>query len=181
VQYIRGGAQATVAFNLYPDARHRDPREVVRTARERRAFLASALRQVLVGVTEAQAAQKPSEDDWSVKEVLAHLSVNERLVQSWLCDTSVGTSQGQSGGNCAAVPGMLATTLAVAPTVEALFERWEQDAEETLILFSMLGPQVAALRGRYRSMAGALLSDLHLRDHVTQVREILAATSAKAG
>jgi hypothetical protein len=158
-----------------------DPSEVVRSAREMHASLASDLRQLLVGVTEAQAAQKPSGGEWSVNEVLAHLSVNERLVQSWLCDTSVGTTQGQSGGNCAALPGMLAMTLAVAPTVEALLQRWEHDTAETLLLFSTLGPQVSAAKARYRSMASRLLSDLHLREHVHQIKEILAVTSTAIG
>lgn len=41
---------------------------------------------LLVGLTEAQAARRPKENEWSVKELLAHFILTERDYQSWVAD-----------------------------------------------------------------------------------------------
>lgn len=41
---------------------------------------------LLVSLTEAQAARRPKENEWSVKELLAHFILTERDYQSWVAD-----------------------------------------------------------------------------------------------
>ncbi len=178
VSYVRGNKRGTALVELkprpMPDIAF-DPQQMVERARREQAIVMTELRQLLAGLTEAEAAEKPSGGEWSVKETLAHLSLSERYTQHWFTDVIVGTTGGQSGGNPTAAPEMLGMTLAAAPTVEGLLERLAQDMEETLALFAALRPEIVANKARYRAMASSLLGDFHTRDHVAQIKETIKA------
>jgi uncharacterized protein YndB with AHSA1/START domain len=174
VGYVRGLQRGTVQVELKSQPIPKvsfDPRQEVERARKEQAAVSADLRQALQGLSEAEAGKRPSPDEWSVKETLAHLSNAERLLQHWFCDIITGTTFGQRGSNSNQVPEMFAKVFAVAPTVEALVSRWEREMEESLALFAALRPEIVAMRARYRQMADMLqLWTSHAREHLEQIR-----------
>ncbi len=178
VTYARGRERHTAIVELKPQRMPEvpfDKREVVEQVRKEQAAGLAALRDVVSRLSEQQADQRPGADAWSVKETLAHLSLSERFTQQWLADVIVGNTPGQVGGNPAAASESIAMTLAAAPTVEALLRRLESDMEETLALFSALRPEIVLMRARYRAMASYLLSDYHIKEHLTQIQAAITA------
>jgi uncharacterized protein YndB with AHSA1/START domain len=181
VSYVRGHERSTAMVELKPRPMPEvsfDPQQMVEQVRGEQAVVLTDLRQVLAGLSEADAEKRPSADEWSVKETLAHLSLSERFTQRWFADVIVGTTGGQFGGNPTAVTEMLTMTLAAAPTVDALLKRLENDMAETLALFAALRPEIVALKARYRAMASSLLGDFHTRDHVKQIKATIKAVTS---
>lgn len=177
VGYVRGEKRGTTVVLLKPQPIRGipvEPERVVEEVRKQRAALMADLRQTVAELSEEEVEKTLSPDEWSVRETLAHLSLGERFTQSWLADVIVGTTMGQSGGDPAALPEMLAMTLAVAPTVKALLNRWEKDTEATLALFAALRPEVVAMKARYRAMASSLLLDFQTRNHVSAIKAMVA-------
>jgi uncharacterized protein YndB with AHSA1/START domain len=174
VGYVRGRQRgaAKVALKSRPVREISfDPQQEVERAREVQTTIATDLRQTLKTLSEEEAEKKPSPDEWSVKETLAHLSNAERFLQHWFCDIITGTTFGQRGSDSNEVSEMFAKVFAVAPTVEALLSRWEQDAEESLALFAALRPEVVAKKARYRQMADWLhFMTSHAQGHLEQIK-----------
>jgi hypothetical protein len=152
-----------------------DPQKVVQQVREERAAMLRDLRAAVAGLSDEEAEKAPEVGEWSVKDTLAHLSLNERLTQCWFADVIVGSTAGQVGGNPAAAPETLAMTLAAARTVAALLDRLETDMAETVALFAALRPEIVAMKARYRAMATTLLAGFHIRDHTNQIRATIDA------
>ena len=172
VYYLRGLARRSAAVVLQPASMPEvsfDPHDVAARIGSRQAALLTQVRQAVARLSDEQTRRRPTADEWSIVEVLAHLSLCERFTQGWLADTIVGTTPGQTGGNRTALPEMLAMTLAAAPTVETLLSRWENDMEETRALFAALRPAIVDNKARYHAMASNLLLDFHVRDHVNQI------------
>jgi uncharacterized protein YndB with AHSA1/START domain len=173
VGYVRGERRGVCAVELkarpMPPVSF-DPQRVVGEAKEARAAALDDLRQALANVSEDEAGKRPSVDKWCIKEILAHLSLSERFTQQWFAGIIAGNTQGQFGGNPAALPEALTMTRAAAPTVEALLERLEKDMAETMVLFSALRPEVIAMKARYRAMASSLLLGSHFRQHANQIK-----------
>jgi uncharacterized protein YndB with AHSA1/START domain len=173
VTYLRDNRRGVFAVELKPQAQPDvpfDPQQVVEEAREQRGTFLRELREALAGLSDEEAGKRPSADEWTIKETLAHLSVNERFTQRWFADLIVGSTSGQFGGNPTVVPEVLAMTLTAAPTVEALFERLAADMDDTLALFLALRPQIVAMKARYHLMARSLLLGSHARSHLSQIR-----------
>jgi hypothetical protein len=151
------------------------PDMVVAAARERWDRNYRALREAVSGLPADTVTRRPTPDAWSVAEILAHLSVNERFVHRRLADIISGATQGQAGEDPTALPEMLAATLASAPTAERLLERLQDDVEQTLAIFGALRPEVIAMKARYRAMASLLLVDFHIQDNLAQIKATVDA------
>jgi uncharacterized protein YndB with AHSA1/START domain len=174
VGYARGHVRGAVEVELKPQPTHDisfEPLQVVKQVQQAQEATMSALRQAVAGLSEEEAERRPSADEWSVRETVAHLAVSERDLHYILGDMILGTTISQSAGNPSAIPEKLAMTLSAAPTVEALLDRLEQDMRETLALFAALRPEVIAMRARYRQMASTMLHwPENGMNHVNQIR-----------
>jgi hypothetical protein len=178
LSYMRGKGRFTVAVALKPAPMPKvdfDPQQLVARVQPQQAALLQRVREALARVSEDQTRTTPAAGEWSVMDILAHLSLSERFAQSRFADTIAGTTAGQPGGNRSALPELLAMTLDSAPTAEALLARWENDMRETLTLFAALRPEVVANKARYYSMASNLLLDFHAREHVNQIEATVEA------
>ena len=70
---------------------------------------------------EVEALHQPAPGEWSVKETLAHLVLNERELHAWITDLIVGDER-LSDANPTNVPARLAAVTAVFSTLPALAE-----------------------------------------------------------
>ncbi len=180
VVFMREGKRHTTTVALgartmpeIPD----DPVVIVEQARQAQEKALAALRTSAMILTDEQAGLAPAEGEWSVKQILAHLSVSERGFQAWAVDVLQGE---ETHGIEAHLPEQFAAVLASAPTVGALLDRFERDLAESRAMVAALTWEHRARRARYRKIAQMLLDyDIHTKDHLQQIQATVRAVQDK--
>jgi uncharacterized protein YndB with AHSA1/START domain len=181
VGLVRGQGRLAVEVELRGRPMPPDPGtlpEAVARLREGQSQVRAALAEITAGLTEAQAAQPPAEGEWSVREVLAHLSTSERDLQTNLLHLVVGFELiGEP--DFGAAPDRNAVVLALEPTLAGLLVRFDRDLEESALLVERLSPATVADHYHYRQALELVFNFLtHAQDHVEQARR--AAEAAKS-
>lgn len=169
--YLRAGKRHSTTVELsarpvpeIPD----DPVVVVEQARQAHERALAALRTSVMMLTDEQAGQAPAEGDWSVKQVLAHLSASERGFQAWAVDVLQGN---ETHGIEARLPEQFTAVFATAPTVGSLLDRFEHDLAESRAMVAALTWEHRAHRAHYWQIAQRLLGfQFHTEDHLKQVQ-----------
>lgn len=149
------------------------------------ADLAAALRDVydqldaelddlLLDLTEEEAAYRPDEDAWHVKDVLAHLIGTERLLQASIAAQITGGVIDTFPNNPRA---WSQSITAVYPTLAAITEAWKRAEAETVALVAALPPEFVARKVHYMNVANSVLNGYpgHTRSHFSQIRTAIAA------
>jgi len=184
VEVVRGQERLTFQATLkerpvppVPD----EPMEAAKTLRERYAQLGAALAGATAGLSEEEAGRRPAPGEWSVKEVLAHLSVCERSMHEYWAGIASGlVTEGEA--NPTVWPDRLSAILAVEPTLSGLLSRLARDMEETVRLIEHLSAETRADRYRYRRIVrSALEYPEHIEDHLGQIRRTAEVVHAQAG
>ncbi len=89
VVFYRGGQKHTLALELsrfpIPELPATGP-ELAGQVRKLQAEVSAAIGQTVAGLSAAQAARRPAENEWSVLELIAHFILSERDLQGWLAD-----------------------------------------------------------------------------------------------
>jgi uncharacterized protein YndB with AHSA1/START domain len=179
VDLVRGQERETVQVTLGK----RPQAEVPDTAEELADLLAERLKEVdqelkaaVEGLTDEAAEQSPAEGEWSVKQVLAHLSSGERGLHNLLVNWAVNgwLDGGPIGAD--AVPGQLEAVLAVTPTLQGLLEQYLTDEAQTVAFLRRLPEETVAHKARYRRIGEAVLyGPGHIREHIEQIKTTSAA------
>jgi uncharacterized protein YndB with AHSA1/START domain len=134
------------------------------------------LKAAVEGLTEEEAAQKPTEEEWSVKEVLAHLSISERGFEDFLANVAVSGWQDGGPGNPATIPGRLEAVLLMTPTLQGLLDRFLADEAATVAFLHGLPEETLAHKARfYRMRQNLAYVSLHTREHIEQINHIVEA------
>jgi len=153
--------------------------EAVARLREGQAQVRAALAEATAGLSPEQAAQPPAEGEWSVRDVLAHLSTAERDVQTNLLHLVVGFEL-VGEPDFSAAPDRNAVVLAMEPTLAGLLARFDRDMEETALLVERLSPATQADRYRYGQALELVFNYLgHTNGHVEQIRGAADAARGK--
>jgi uncharacterized protein YndB with AHSA1/START domain/uncharacterized damage-inducible protein DinB len=152
VELVRGQERETVQMTLG----ERPQADVPDTAAELAERLAEQYRQTdgelkaaVEGLAEAEAGQPPAEGEWSVEQVLAHLSISERDFQSYLASTALDGWLDGGPSNTTTIPGRLAAVQAVTPTFDGLLARLFADEAETVAFVRGLPEETLAHKARY--------------------------------
>ena len=142
---------------------------------ERQREANDALRTVLENVSDQEASLSPGEGDWSVREVLAHLSENERAFQMILSNLAVTGYLDGGPFYPDEIPGRLESILIVTPTVQGLLDRFLVDEAESEAFVRRLPETAVAYKARFRRIANQVLAlPDHVVQHVEQIRQALA-------
>lgn len=177
ITLVRGQAQKTVHVTLG----QRPHVDVPRTAgalasrvAERYGEVNAQLRTAVAGRTEEEAEQAPAEGEWSVKQILAHLSSHEReslfrlvimAVHGWLDAEPINPDQ---------IPVHLEAVQVVTPTLQGLLERLFADQAEVVALLRRLPEHTVAHKARFRRMGQlALFGPDHAQEHIEQIERTL--------
>ncbi len=185
IALVRGRKRLTVSAT--PKGREQpvlpaDPAAAVAELRRRQAEWNQGLGDATASVSEEEAGQAPAEGEWSVKQVLAHLSVSERGLQEQVALTASGHWL-EGNPDQALYPDRLAAVLAAEPTLAGLLARFSRDMEETALLLEHFSPAAQADRYRYRQCLRLIFeySGGHTAGHITQIRDTVAAVRGQAG
>jgi uncharacterized protein YndB with AHSA1/START domain len=134
------------------------------------------LKAAVEGLMEAEAERCPAAGEWSVKQVLAHLSIAERDVQSYLGTVALAGWEDDGPHNPSIIPGRLAAVLAVTPTLKGLLERFLADEQETVAFVRGLPVETVAHKARfYRIGQNVTYFADHVREHVEQIKKTVEA------
>ncbi len=172
----RNGQPVTSTLTLRRrPAPHVPPTAEAFSAELGRAYAAAdaQLDEILAGASDAVAWQSPAPGEWSAAEVLAHLIICERMVQ-----TTVGV---QLNGNPLPNwpdndPPMIQAVLAVYPTLAELVAAWKTAEAETVALIGRLPEAFVGRKATYTILAGFILGEMvnHTQGHLRQIQEAVS-------
>src|SRR5262249_18481195 len=130
------------------------------------------------GLSEADAYRSEGPDAWSVAQVLAHLSLTERMLQCW-CDQAARGERPAVACDPCMNASRIAGVLEGRPTVRQRLDRIPQDERETISYISHLPASVSSFKPRWGRVAFPLLDHhIHSMDHLGQIARIRAAIGA---
>lgn len=136
------------------------------------------LAEALLGLSDAEAYRPEAPGKWSIAQVLAHLSVTERMIQCAL-DEAIRGGNPRVDDESVNSAWRLGAVLTERPGVADLLARLRRDEVETLALIEGVAADVVAFRPRWARVAHLAL-DLHAHsgDHLPQIARIRRAISS---
>ena len=133
------------------------------------------VKKALKGVSDVEASFKLKPDEWSVKEVLAHLIHGERDTHSYLGEL-VYSQERVADGFADNLPARISATVAVYQTLDALLEEFFRCEMETVYIISNLPAEFNANKPSFWRMAfNALQFPIHTREHLQQMKTSIEA------
>lgn len=133
------------------------------------------LEDALVGVNETEAAAKPSENEWSVTETLAHLIDSERYNPTWISEL-IGGYESQTDGYAGNIMAPIKAILHVYPTLPELLSELKRCEAETVAIIRNLPADFVENKSSYRRIAENLVSfPTHIPSHIPQIQAAIAA------
>jgi uncharacterized protein YndB with AHSA1/START domain len=179
VEVVRGQVKETIQVTLGTRTQNEAPgsaAELASLLAEKQAEATAELRAALEGVSEEEASQQPAEGEWSVKQVLAHLTSGERAFHTLFASWAVNGWLDGAGVDPDDFPGQLTAVLTVTPTLDGLVERFITDEAETVALMRHLPEVTMAHKARFRRIAEfALFGPMHTQSHIEQIKSAIEA------
>jgi uncharacterized protein YndB with AHSA1/START domain len=179
MELVRGKRRETVAVTLGSRPVEELPASTEELAGRLAARIAetdSQFKAVLEGVTEEEAERAPAPGEWSVKQVLAHLSTGERDTQCYLFEMALGGWPEGVEGNAEAANARHAAALSVTPTVQGMVERMVAEEAETVAMLRFLPREAMAHPARMRRIAQNMrYHSVHTQEHIAQIEATIQA------
>lgn len=177
VVFYRGSekktAQLTLSAHPLPELLP-TPAAMVEPARQAYAEAGAELAQCFEGIGEEAAGCQPSPDEWSAKQVLAHLILGERGFFQLVDDMVSGEEPWRDGFDNIRPP--IDALLALYPTVPELLQELKRAQAETVALLAAVPPEFAARKSTFWRLCSLLpFLSLHIRDHIGQIKAALKA------
>jgi uncharacterized protein YndB with AHSA1/START domain len=178
VELVRGQEQETVQATLGSRPTPEVPDSVDALAdllAEQHDQVNTDLEAAVEDVTEEEADQQPAEGEWSVKQVLAHLSEGERAFHVFLINMAVNGWLDAGPISPDQILGRLEAVLAVTPTLQGLVDRFITDEAETEAIIRRLPETTMAHKARFRRIAQFVVyGPDHTREHIEQIKKAVA-------
>jgi uncharacterized protein YndB with AHSA1/START domain len=178
VTYYRGAEKITAQLTLSGRPIPVIPPSLVELSTEVGKAYAQAESQMasfLQGVAEHEAAFKPSPEEWSIKEVIAHLIHSERGWQNAIHELAGGqeASYDGYGGNLDA---RNQATIKAFPSLAELATEWKRLNTETVALLAYMPDELFQRKGSYWRLAYQCLTvPTHIITHLEQMQAALQA------
>jgi uncharacterized protein YndB with AHSA1/START domain len=184
VVYYRGPEKKSVHLRFSKRPIPEIPETAERLAeavREINAEVESRLDQFLEGVTEEEASFKPSPEEWSIKENLAHLLQGERYNHFYIAELVHGEER-YSDGYGDNLNAQVAATVEAYPTLQDLRQELRRNSAETVGMLARLSKEFSGRKASFWRLAYDMLQpQYHLDSHIDQMRATLEASREKAG
>jgi uncharacterized protein YndB with AHSA1/START domain len=179
VEFYRGQDKRTAEITLsgrqwptIPD----DPRDMAKSVRTIYDRIEARIDELIAGLDDEMAAVRPSAEEWSVKEILAHLILTERDDQHFVASV-VGGDQLQGGGQNLA--SRIGAVIESYNTVDALRQELSRSLQETVAFLAALPADFVQHKVGYHMIGLTYLEglEIHFRLHAQQLE---AAIPVKA-
>ena len=177
VRYVRDACvrETTVRTSRVPEALPLPPesaKDLAERIEAQYVGFEKELDDILANVSEETASRRPDPDNWTIKEVLAHLIPFERMFHNWLGATASGLEM----LHWVKHPRLWTDgLLEIYPTLNALRSELGRARTETIAYIRRL-PDDLTRRPTYRRLGMMLLLDqFHPPHHHQQIRRILEA------
>jgi len=178
VEFYRGPEKHMVFLELMPLPMPQVPEthaELIQVLEDSYKGEFQKLQKALSSVTEEAANWKPAPEEWSIKEILAHLIHTER-------DNQVGMHTLLLEEDFEWVDNTLErgiATIAAYPTLAELMDEVSRSQKETIHFLKVLPQSFLARKGSYWKVAQNLLTnDTHMEEHTDQILENLRQMAA---
>ena len=136
------------------------------------------LERAVDGLSDGDAYRPERPGAWSVAQVLAHLSITERMLQCWLDEAARGERAAIDDASCTN-SGRIAGVLDGRPTVRELLQRVFRDEVETIALIVHVPESVVSFKPRWGRVAFTALDfHSHSEEHLGQIARIRKAIGA---
>lgn len=179
MELVRGQERKTLQVKLGKRPQPEVPdtaAELADRLAERHEEVNAALKAALEGVTEEEAGKQPAEGEFSVKQVLAHLSDGERGFHTVLVNIAVNGYLDGGPVYADQILGRLDAIMTVTPTLQGLLKRFLTDEAETVALVRGLPDATLAHKARYRRICEYVLNGpTHTEAHTEQIQEAIKA------
>jgi len=182
VVFYRDGEEHTTAMTLSGRPIPEIPADAAALAAFVRAeydWAAAELAALFEGVDDATASAKPSPDEWSAKEVLAHLLDGEADVHSFIADLVLASERVSDGpfANSNVRTAVTAASYATPGDMLAAYRRLE---DQTVALLAALPEDFVARKGSYWRLAYSYTQARpHYMEHFGQIRAALEAAGGE--
>jgi hypothetical protein len=180
VEFYRNGEKKTIQMKLsarpIPEI-PATPQGLSKIVLESYARVRADLSSLFASASEEAASHKPSPEEWSAKEVLAHLIHTERGIHTFIQDI-VGSYEPiyDDGAN---PPARIAATLQVYPSIKDLLDELFRLLDETVALVSFIPPEFASRKSSYWRLGYQLTQiSIHIDSHLEQIKTALQAVSS---
>jgi uncharacterized protein YndB with AHSA1/START domain len=141
------------------------------------AELDNELSAALEGVTEEEAEYHTAPDEWSIKEILAHLITSEQGNQSWIY--AVVEDLDTNAPFYSNDPGRIRAVTSVYDTVPALLEQLKRTQAITVAQVEAMPAEAQAHKHQYNLLAGWLTTfQTHFREHIAEITALAQADRA---
>jgi uncharacterized protein YndB with AHSA1/START domain len=172
--YWRDGQRMTVDLTLsarpMPEV-PASPKDLAKAIRKAFDQTNGELDGLLDGVSEEEASHRPAEGEWSVKEVLAHLILGDRVAMSAIAVMVSGQELRDFPGN---IQAQIDGLVAAYPTLDAIREEMRRTQAETVAFVASLPEDFAARKGSYMRVGRNLLQGgYHVQVHLAQMQAAL--------
>jgi hypothetical protein len=135
----------------------------------------TGLAKLFEGVSDAEASYHPEPGEWSAKEVLAHLILNERFWSGYMVELATGQER-WSDDNTGNSHEQTRAVVSAYPTVQELLEELKRNQAETLAYISNMPPALAERKGSYWRLASYMLTPpSQTQVHYDQIRSAIEA------
>ncbi len=178
IEFYRGTEKKLVTLELMPLPMPQVPdthAELIKQLEESYEAEFHKLQAALANVTDEAASWKPTPEEWSIKEILAHLIHTER-------DNQVGMHTLLLDEDFEWVDNTLergVATIAAYPTISELMDEIYRAQKETIHFLKVLPQSFLARKGSYWKVAQNLLTnDTHIEEHVEQIQQNLQQMAA---
>ncbi|HNS50637.1 MAG TPA: SRPBCC domain-containing protein [Anaerolineae bacterium] len=136
----------------------------------------AALLLALEGVSDEESGVQPAEGEWSVKEVLAHLSIVERDQHCYLAVFCLDGWLDTGPTNPSVISGRMAAVMLVDPSLADLVDRFRKDEAETVAFLRGLPAEAVQHKARFRRIAVQMIQlPDHTHEHLEQIKAAIAA------
>jgi uncharacterized protein YndB with AHSA1/START domain len=137
--------------------------------REAQAKILAGLSSILADVTESEADFRPGLEEWSIKEIIAHLIHSERDHQVWIGNLVLSQEPlvDEFAGNLNA---RVKATASLYPNLSDLLSAYKTSIEETALCVSLLPLSITSDKGVFWRLAFVGLQlPMHSQSHFDQI------------
>lgn len=179
IEYYRAGKLASCEVKLSPQILPKCPEAPKALADELKVNQTKVLEQMMLhlrNITDEEASFKPEVNEWSIKEILAHLVHTEQELQNWV-NQLIHSQQPLIDDEIGNHNAWVQATVSLYPSLHQLIELLRSNLEVTSAFISFLPEEIKQDKLLFWYLAYQIVQyPMHMRSHIEQIKKNLQLT-----